>query len=68
VSRKIAGPEVLTRAEVARLMDVHPSTVARWASNGLLPYFCTPSGERRYRRSDIEDMLNKLGPSRPTSA
>jgi len=66
VSRRIAGPEVLTRAEVARVLDVHPSTVARWASDGFLRYFFTPSGERRYRKSDVEAMLN--GPGRPTRA
>jgi len=44
---------------------VHPSTVARWASNGFLSYFHTPSGERRYHRSDVEDLLNQLRQADP---
>ncbi len=65
MSRRIAGPDVLTRSEVARVLGVHPSTVARWASNGFLSYFHTPSGERRYHRSDVEDLLNQLRQADP---
>jgi excisionase family DNA binding protein len=65
VMRRIVGPEVLTRGEVAQLLGVHPSTVARWAAAGLLLYFRTPAGERRYRRSEIQDFLNQ--PPRPPS-
>lgn len=60
VARRITGPEVLTRTEVAAVLGVHASTVARWASSGVLPYFRTPSGERRYHRHDVEDLLNRL--------
>jgi excisionase family DNA binding protein len=62
VARRITGPEVLTRAEVAGLLKVHPSTVGRWAATGILPFFRTPTGERRYRRCDVQDFLN--GPPR----
>ena len=49
---------MLTRAEVAKVLGLHASTVARWAAAGLLPCVRTPSGERRYRRDDVEDLLN----------
>jgi len=55
----IAGPDVLTRAETAQVLGVHPSTVSRWADSGLLPHIRTPSGERRYRRGDVEELLNR---------
>ncbi len=57
--RRLSGPQVLTRAEAAQVLGVHPSTVARWASAGSLPCVHTPSGERRYRSNDVEDLLNQ---------
>jgi excisionase family DNA binding protein len=61
VARRITGPAVLTRVEVAQVLEVHPATVARWARSGTLPSFRTPSGERRYHRQDIEEFLNRPG-------
>jgi excisionase family DNA binding protein len=43
----------------AQILGVHPSTVTRWAADGLLPCVRTPSGERRYRRKDVEELLNQ---------
>src|SRR5206468_2014169 len=63
MARRLTGPEVLTRAEVARVLEVHPSTVTRWATAGLLPYFRTPAGERRYHRREVQDFLNKPSPA-----
>ena len=62
VVRRITGPEILTRAEVAQVLEVHPSTVTRWATAGLLPYFRTPAGERRYHRCEVQDFLNQPHP------
>ena len=58
MARVIKGPTVLTRAEVAQVLGVHPATVTRWASIGVLVCFRTPSGERRYNRRDVEKFLN----------
>ncbi|HXZ73227.1 MAG TPA: helix-turn-helix domain-containing protein [Streptosporangiaceae bacterium] len=57
--RRITGPEILTRAEVAQVLEVHPSTVTRWATTGLVSYFRTPAGERRYHRREVQDFLNQ---------
>jgi excisionase family DNA binding protein len=59
MARTVTGPEVLTRTEVAEVLAVHPSTVTRWATAGILPHFRTPSGERRYRRCEVQDFLNR---------
>jgi excisionase family DNA binding protein len=61
VARRLTGPAVLTRLEVAQVVGVHPATVARWAGTGVLPFFRTPSGERRYRRQDVQEFLNRPG-------
>jgi excisionase family DNA binding protein len=63
--RRIVGPPVLTRAEAANVLGVHASTVTRWAAAGLLPCMRTPSGERRYRRCDVEELLNRPGVGQP---
>jgi excisionase family DNA binding protein len=40
---------VLRPMEVAKLFDVTPRTVRRWADAGLLPSFRTVGGQRRFR-------------------
>lgn len=45
--------KLLTRAEVARLLYVDPTTVSRWARGGKLSAIRLPSGHRRYREADI---------------
>lgn len=49
--------ELLTSGEVAARFRVGPSTVRRWADTGLIPSLRTPSGQRRYRASDIERVI-----------
>lgn len=66
MARRLTGPAVLTRVEVAEALEVHPATVARWARSGALPSFRTPSGERRYHRQDVEEFLNRPGQGRRT--
>lgn len=59
MARRLTSPEILTRAEAAQALGVHPATVARWAAADILSSFRTPSGERRYRRCDVEALLNR---------
>ncbi|MFQ5996950.1 MAG: helix-turn-helix domain-containing protein [Dehalococcoidales bacterium] len=45
---------MLTTGDVARLLNVHPSTVRRWSDRKLIKtYRIGPRGERRYRRDDV---------------
>jgi len=50
----------LSRSEVAALFEVSPSTVARWARAGKLPYVVTPGGRRRYPREVVENLMREL--------
>ncbi|MFC5369627.1 BldC family transcriptional regulator [Arcanobacterium bovis] len=54
---KITG-ELMTPAEVAALFRVDPKTVARWANSKKIPSIRTLGGHRRFRREDIEAILN----------
>jgi excisionase family DNA binding protein len=45
---------MLTTSEVARIFNVHASTIRRWSTQGILKSHRTgPRGERRFRREDV---------------
>ncbi len=45
--------EWLTLSEAARRLQVHPTTLRRWADNGDIPVLLTPGGHRRFAASDV---------------
>jgi excisionase family DNA binding protein len=48
---------LLTPAEVAALFRVDPKTVTRWAQAGKLTSIRTLGGHRRYRESEVRELL-----------
>lgn len=48
---------LLTPAEVASLFRVDPKTVTRWAKTGKLTAIRTLGGHRRYRQSEVQNLL-----------
>lgn len=54
--------DLLTTSEVAKMLRVSVATVARWASLGQIPAIRLPSGQLRFRRSDIEKILQQDQP------
>lgn len=51
---------LLTPGEVAQMFRVDPKTVTRWAANGRLGSIRTPGGHRRFRESEVADLLTEL--------
>jgi excisionase family DNA binding protein len=51
---------LLSPGEVALLFRVDPKTVARWASAGRIGSIRTPGGHRRFRESEVRDLLTDL--------
>jgi excisionase family DNA binding protein len=47
----------LTLEEVARLLQVCPTTVRRYTNRGLLRHYRTPGNQRRFRLSDVLEFL-----------
>ncbi len=45
------------RHAAARL-NVHPTTLRRWADNGEIPFLLTPGGHRRFAAADIEEFAS----------
>jgi excisionase family DNA binding protein len=56
-SRVVDAEALLTPAEVAGLFRVDPKTVTRWANSGKLPSLRTLGGHRRYRESEVRNLL-----------
>ena len=56
-SRAVDAEALLTPAEVAGLFRVDPKTVTRWANAGKLTSLRTLGGHRRYRESEVRDLL-----------
>ena len=55
-----AAEHLLTPGEVASLFRVDPKTVTRWASAGRIGSIRTPGGHRRFRESEVRNMLASL--------
>lgn len=49
---------LLTPAEVASLFRVDPKTVTRWAKSGKLSSIRTLGGHRRYRETEVRELLS----------
>ena len=59
-------PELLGVTEVARLGEIDPKSVTRWSDTGKLPAVMrTPSGHRRWRRTDVDRFLAENPSSSP---
>lgn len=54
------GGRLLTPGEVAALFRVDPKTVTRWATAGRIGSIRTPGGHRRFRESEVNELLAKL--------
>lgn len=50
-------PRLLTVGQVAEILNVDVTTISDWARNGKIAFVTLPSGQRRYRREDIEAIL-----------
>ena len=61
-----ASGALLTPSEVATLFRVDPKTVTRWAKAGKLSAVRTLGGHRRYRESEVRDLLAGIPEQRPT--
>ncbi|RPH33180.1 MAG: helix-turn-helix domain-containing protein, partial [Chloroflexi bacterium] len=57
---------LISVAQAAALLGVHPNTVRSWTERGrLAAWRINPRGDRRYRRADVERLLAE-GATSPT--
>lgn len=50
--------DLLPIGDVARMLQVNVATVRRWEDAGTIQAIRLPSGHRRFRRGDIDALLN----------
>ncbi len=63
-----AQPEWLTLGQASKYLGVAQSTMRKWSDLGRVSAFYTPGGHRRYRRSDLDQFLDRSGPASSASA
>ena len=68
VTTSANAERLLTPGEVAALFRVDPKTVTRWASAGRIGSIRTPGGHRRFRESEVREMLADLTSEATVSA
>jgi len=64
----VGSETLLTPSEVATLFRVDPKTVTRWAKAGKLSSIRTLGGHRRYRESEVRNLLNGIPQQRLADA
>lgn len=52
-------PQWLKLTEAAKRLNVHPTTLRRWADEGQIPFMLTPGGHRRFADSDVAHMAQR---------
>ncbi len=65
--RPVESEPLLTPAEVAAMFRVDPKTVTRWAKAGKLSSIRTLGGHRRYRESEVRELLAGMVPDQRSS-
>jgi excisionase family DNA binding protein len=58
---------LLTPAEIAAMFRVDPKTATRWAKAGRLTSIRTLGGHRRFRETEVRDLLARLPQPNPRS-
>ncbi len=53
--------EWLTLGQAAKYLGVAQSTMRKWTDSGRVSTFKTPGGHRRYRRSELDQFLDRSG-------
>lgn len=53
----------MTVRDVADAFAVHPSTVRSWAAHSRIRTLRTPTGQLRFRASDVADLLHVDAPA-----
>ena len=59
---------LLTPSEVASMFRVDPKTVTRWAKSGKISSIRTLGGHRRYRESEVRQLLRGIPEQRDTES
>lgn len=57
--------ETLGPREVGKIFDVDARTITKWADNGIIGFFRTPSGMRRFPVCEVKRLVAGNPPDNP---
>lgn len=57
--------ETLAPRDVGKIFDVGPRTVTKWASTGMIGFFRTPNGFRRFPVCEVKRLMAAAPPDDP---
>ncbi len=60
MNNELTNETWLTLTGAAKMFNVHPATLRRWANKGKISCILTPGGHRRFALSAIQKMLSPL--------
>lgn len=55
----------LSLKQASEQLNIHPTTLRRWANQGAIPHILTPGGHRRFAAADIEQFLRNQRQAQP---
>lgn len=58
-----ASDFALSAADAGELLGVTGETIRRWAEDGKIRHLLLPSGQRRFRPEDLDDLLTVVEPT-----
>ncbi len=58
--------KILSISEAARYLGVFPLTLRNWEKKGMLKAFRTLGGHRRFKKSDLDKIINSKPPRKPS--
>lgn len=65
----MTNPDLVTRQQAAKILNVHPATIDRWRESGKLPWFQVGERAPRFRRADVLALIQPvLQPKEDTEA
>ena len=50
--------KLLTPSDAAAMLNISPTTIRVWAQEGKIPFTATLGGHRRFKLSDIDNLIN----------
>lgn len=52
--------ELLTVAQAAKLLNIHPRTLRRWTKAGIAQDMRTPTNQRRFTLAEVERLMPRV--------
>jgi excisionase family DNA binding protein len=56
----MAEKRLLNVGEAATYLGVSAASLRSWSDRGLVPYYRTPGGQRRYERNDLDRFIDSM--------